>query len=200
MQRFLPAEGDRLVSRTETKAATYKDLFSLPHNVVGEILAGELVTHSRPAPRHARAASVIGARLLSEFDTRSDGEGGDWWILYEPECHLGEDILVPNSAGWRKTTMPELPDTAWFPVRPDWVCEVLSPATAKYDRGVKREIYAREGVGHYWLVDLVERIVEVFALQDSNWMLIETATDNAVASLVPFETLPFDLAALWASR
>ena len=121
------------------RSAVYEDLFDLPDNIVGEIFSGELITHPRPAPKHARAASAVGAVLFNKFDLKPPkGEGG-WWILYEPECHLGDDILVPAIAGWRKSTMPELPETAWFGMRPDSVCEVVSPSTAKYDRGIKRD-------------------------------------------------------------
>lgn len=113
------------------KVATYQDLFNIPDNEVGEILNGELSTYPRPAPKHARAASVVGAKVLNEFDTKPDGEDGGWWILDEPECHVGSDIVVPDIGGWKKSTTPELPETAWFGVRPDWVCEVISPSTCK---------------------------------------------------------------------
>ena len=185
------------MSKPADKTASYEDLFTVPENQVGEILAGALITHPRPSPRHARAASVIGAKLLTEFDTRPGGQSGDWWILDEPECHLQADIVVPDIAGWRKTTMPQMPDTAWIEIRPDWVCAVISPSTAKYDRGIKREIYSREGVGHYWIVDPAEKMIEVFALKESNWVLPATVTDDSVPMLAPFETLPFELATLW---
>ena len=179
------------------RTATYEDLFDLPENVVGEILGGELVTHPRPAPKHARAASAIGAMLFTNFDFKSSGGEGEWWILHEPECHLADDIIVPDIAAWRKTTMPQLPDTAWFGIRPDWVCEVLSPSTAKYDRDIKRKIYAREGVGHYWMVDPIEKMIEVFVLENGSWVVSDVVTDSKIVNLVPFEILPFDLSALW---
>jgi Uma2 family endonuclease len=50
---------------------------------------------------------------------------------------------------------------------PDLVVEVLSPGTSKYDRGVKRQIYARTGVQELWLVDPAAREVSVFHLQES---------------------------------
>ena len=56
------------------------------------------------------------------------------WILYEPELHLGRDVLVPDWAGWRRSRMPHLPTTAYFPLAPDWVCEILSPSTSSLDR------------------------------------------------------------------
>jgi Uma2 family endonuclease len=178
------------------KNAVYADLFDLPDNVTGEILAGQLEVHPRPAPRHALAASAVGALLFSRFASRSDSDA-EWWILYEPECHLGDDIVVPDIAGWRKSTMATLPETAWFDVCPDWVCEVISPATAKRDRGIKRDIYAREGVGHFWIVDPIEKLVEVFELQSLHWVLVQTAMDDQVIGLRPFESMPFELSALW---
>ncbi|OED38071.1 hypothetical protein AB833_21200 [Chromatiales bacterium (ex Bugula neritina AB1)] len=180
------------------KGVGYEQLFDLPDNVVGEIFAGDLITHPRPAPRHVRAASMLGILLGGHFDYKLSGRDDGWWILHEPECHLAEDIVVPDITGWRKTTMAELPETAWFEIPPDWVCEVLSPATSKFDRGVKRDIYAREKVGYYWIVDPLDKVVEVFALERERWTLVSTAQDEQVVNLVPFESLPFDLSALWA--
>ena len=116
------------------KRATYEDLLAVPDNLVAEIINGELVTSPRPAPRHARAASALGGALWG-FDSGPGGPGG-WWILIEPELHLDghQQVLVPDLAGWRVERMPELPDTAYFEVEPDWVCEVLSPSTAAIDR------------------------------------------------------------------
>lgn len=45
---------------------------------------------------------------------------------------------------------------------PDLVAEVLSPSTARNDRTVKKEAYARCGVREYWLVSPRERSVEVY--------------------------------------
>ena len=181
------------------KTASYEDLFGIPDNEVGEILAGDLITHPRPTPKHSLAASMMGAELIREFGSRQkDGSNGDWWILDEPECHLAADIVVPNLAGWRKSTMQELPETAWFDTRPDWVCEVISPSTARYDRGIKREIYAREGIGYYWIVDPIEKLIEVFVLKDGSWLLTNTAVADQKIGLAPFESLPFDLSVLWA--
>jgi len=178
--------------------AKYEDLFNVPDNMVGEIIAGELVTQPRPGPKHARASSAVGAILFNEYDFKSAGGPQGWWIIDEPECHLSADVVVPDVAGWKKTSMSELPDTAWFETPPDWVCEVISPSTAKYDRGSKRDIYAREGVGFLWIVDPITRIIEVFAMKDGRWTLSVTVSDNQVVQLPPFLELPFDLSALWA--
>lgn len=49
--------------------------------------------------------------------------------------------------------MPEIPDVVGFTLAPDWVCEVLSPSTARLDRRRKLPIYARAEVEHVWLLD-----------------------------------------------
>ena len=180
------------------RVATYDDLFNVPDNMIGEIIAEELVTQPMPAPENARAASAIGAMLFNKFDFKSTDDPTGSWIFDEPECHLASDIVVPDIAGWEKQTMPDLPETAWFDIPPDWVCEVLSTSTAKYDRGAKRDIYAREGIGHLWIVDPIARMIEVFSLENGLWNLCMTVTDDQLVPLPPFDDLPFDLSVLWA--
>ena len=179
------------------KFATYEDLFDLPEHVVGEIIAGRLVTHPRPAPKHARAYSGLGIELGGPYDHGRNGPGG-WWILDEPELHLGSDILVPDLAGWRRERMPRLPETAWFELAPDWVCEILSPSTAKVDRAEKLPIYAAQGIGHAWLVDPDLKTLEVFENRDGKWLLLTVLENDAAVSERPFDATSFPLDSLWA--
>ena len=37
---------------------------------------------------------------------------GSWWIIDEPELHFGDDVLVPDLAGWRRKRMPQFPINA----------------------------------------------------------------------------------------
>lgn len=178
------------------KCATYQDIIDLPKNMVGEIINGQLETHPRPAPKHALASSSIGDELLSPFQKGKGGPGG-WWILDEPECHLGSDVFVPDLAGWRKENMPSLPETAWFEIVPDWICEILSPSTARLDRIVKMPIYAKLGVDHLWLIDPSLQTLEEYGLQNSNWSLIATFADDAEVSIAPFAEHSFSLSVLW---
>ncbi|MGF1546710.1 MAG: Uma2 family endonuclease [Thiotrichales bacterium] len=179
------------------KPASYEDLLELPENLVGEIISGRLVTHPRPAPRHARAYSGLGVELGGAFDYGRNGPGG-WWILDEPELHLAADIFVPELAGWRRERMPKLPETAWFELPPDWICEILSPATAKVDRAEKLPIYATHGVTHAWLVDPDQRMLEVFELREGKWLLVAVLEDDDAVAQPPFQAISFALSGLWA--
>src|SRR5687768_370509 len=129
------------------RRATYEDLVQVPDHQVAEILDGELIVTPRPALRHAGASSMLGGHLVGPFQVGRGGPGG-WWILDEPELHLADDIVVPDLAGWRHEHLPVVPDAAYLTLAPDWVCEVISPATERMDRSRKMRIYAREGVTH----------------------------------------------------
>ena len=179
-----------------TRRATYQDVLDAPAHRVAEIVDGTLYTWPRPAPPHAVASSRLGFDLVGPFDRGRDGPGG-WWIIDEPELHLAEDILVPDLAGWRRERMAELPDTAYFTLAPDWVCEVLSASTRRFDLHGKRPIYAREGVGHLWLVDPADRTLEAFELREGQWVLIASAQDNDPVSIRPFDAVTFSLGDLW---
>lgn len=178
------------------KPPTYDDLLALPDHVVGEIVAGELHASPRPAAPHARAQTGLVRKVSGPFDYDGDGPGG-WWILVEPELHLGPDVLVPDLAGWRRERLPTIPDAPWFELAPDWVCEVLSPSTARLDRTLKLPAYARVGVCHAWLVDPRARTLEVFRLHQGAWLLISTHSQDDVVEAEPFDAVPLELAGLW---
>jgi Uma2 family endonuclease len=182
---------------TAERMATYEDLLQVPEHLVAEILNGRLVTHPRPAPKHAAVASHLGVDVGGPFDRGRGGPGG-WWVLDEPELHLGPDVLVPDLAGWRRERMPILPETPWFETVPDWVCEILSPSTAKDDRVVKMPLYARESIPYLWLVDPDLRTLEVYALDKGHWSLQGAYQNEDRISAAPFDAIELELAGLWA--
>ncbi|AKT41115.1 Uma2 family endonuclease [Chondromyces crocatus] len=178
-------------------SATYADLVAAPAHLVAELVDGVLYTSPRPASPHAHAASVLGMDIGSPFQRGRGGPGG-WHILYEPELHFGDDVLVPDLAGWRRERMPDLPQVAFFTLPPDWVCEVLSLSTASLDRTRKRPAYAAAGVTWLWLVDPLARMLEVFRLgPQKRWVVEQGFSGDAVVRASPFEAIELELSALW---
>jgi Uma2 family endonuclease len=180
------------------KPATYADIEALPVGWVGEIIEDALYASPRPAFGHVRVTSVLGTDLGTAFDRGRNGPGG-WWLIDEPELHLGRDILVPDLAGWRRDKMvkPPAPSEPFVTLAPDWVCEVLSPSTAAHDRVRKLRVYAREGVAHAWLIDPLTRSLEVFRRTPEGWLLTGSFERDEVCRPEPFDALPLELAALW---
>ena len=182
---------------TARKPATYDDLIALPDNLVGELVAGTLYASPRPAPRHAAATTALGEELGPPFKRGKGGPGG-WWILDEPELHLGADAVVPDLAGWRRERMPEMPvELAYFIVAPDWVAEVQSPSTAALDRGPKLAVYARERVSHVWMIEPVSQTLEVLRLDGETYRIVKVASGADRVRAEPFDAIELDLSILW---
>ena len=176
--------------------ASYDDVLQAADNVVAEVLNGDLYTSPRPAGPHAEAASVLGMDVGAAFHRGRGGPGG-WIILFEPELHLARDILVPDLGGWLRSRLPAVPPTPFLELPPDWACEVVSPGSGRIDRERKLPIYARERVSHVWLVDPLERMIEVYRLDGDGYRLVVTRGGADRVRLEPFAAIEIELDALW---
>jgi hypothetical protein len=196
----LPASHLRHRARLEdvTRKATYQDVLDAPEHMIAEILDGVLYLNRRPWPAALLVQGGIVGQLYAPFELAKEGPGG-WILLMEPELHLHDDIVVPNIAGWRCTTMDHVADVPYFEIRPDWICEVLTPPTEAMDRDVKPRIYAREGVENMWFADPRTRTLEVFRWHEGGWSTIATYRDDQRLRAEPFDAIEFDLSHLWRS-
>lgn len=172
----------------------YASIAALPAGSTGEILEpGVLRVMSRPGRGHRKAHAAI-VDALRGHDVDRGGRG--WWIEVEPEVRIGELLMVPDIAGWRVERVAEMPADNPIAIAPDWVCEVLSPSTERDDRRLKLPSYASAHVAHVWLVEPVHRLAEVFESRDGRPTLIQSAVDEDVVVLAPFDG-PIALAPLW---
>jgi Uma2 family endonuclease len=185
-----------VMSNPTRRRATYQDVLDAPRHKVAEIIHGDLYLFSRPRVGHSSVGGALHAQLLLPFGYGSGGPG-NWILLMEPELHLGDDILVPDIAGWRCERLPVVEDVAYTTLAPDWVCEVLSKSTEKVDRIDKMPSYAAAGVKHAWLVHPIRRTLEVFRRRARTWRTVAIHRDDQRARIEPFEALDLDLSFLW---
>ena len=178
------------------RRATYDDLLQVPDHLVAEIVDGDLYTSPRPSIAHAIATSRLNSDLGDPFDRGRGGPGG-WWLLSEPELHLGEDIVVPDLAGWRRARLPELPRDPFLGIAPDWVCETISPSTERLDRGRKLSVYARERMSFAWLLNPIAETLESYGLEQQRWVLLGTHAGDEAVRVEPFEAIEIELWRLW---
>ncbi|MBF0099990.1 MAG: Uma2 family endonuclease [Desulfobacterales bacterium] len=176
--------------------AEYDDLYNIPENMIGQIINGELIVMPRPSPKHAGTLSNLTIEIGPPYKLGRGGPGG-WIILDEPEIKLGQDIFVPDLAGWKKEKLPQPPSTNYISVPPDWICEVLSPSTEKTDRARKMPIYAQFQVGHLWLIDPIEKILEIFKLIHNQWTVLSIYAEDDKVKGEPFQEIDIDLKNLW---
>ena len=179
--------------------ATYAELLALPEDARAEVIAGELLASPSPSGRHSRVQRSISRHIGGPFDD-DDGRGGPggWWILIEIDVQFGpHDIVRPDVVGWLRTRLPDPWDDLPITVRPDWICEVTSPSNAAHDRVVKRALYARHGVPHYWIVDPRERVLECLQLQDGAWLELGSWGDDDEVRIAPFAEVALEVSRLF---
>jgi Uma2 family endonuclease len=122
-----------------------------------------------------------------------------WFFLIEPELHPHGDVLVPDVSGWRRDRMTRKPDPEKVGIElpPDWVCEILSPSTARYDRDGKMKIHAREQVGHLWLLDPANRTLEVYTRGSDGFGPPQVFGGDDKVRADPFAAVELDLTRWW---
>ena len=156
-----------------------------------ELIEGQLVVTPAPQGRHQLVLAELYDRLRPYLGATGAGK-----LLWSPaDIALGEDeILQPDLFVYRTADGSAL--GYWHDITElVLVIEALSPATARYDRELKRRRYQRAGVPEYWIVDLDSRLVE-------RWRPDDTRPEVLFASM-PWqppgasEPLTLDLAGLW---
>lgn len=170
------------------RPAGWAEILAAPEGLEAEVIGGELWTHPRPRPEHGLAQFSI-AFSLGRFGIGRGGPGG-WWLINEVDVFFGpHDIVNPDVAGWRRERVPEFPRERPIAIRPDWVCEVLSPSTARRDRLHKASLYLDHGVPWYWLVDTDNRLLEAFEASDGRWLRHGAWSDADVTRVPPFDAV-----------
>jgi Uma2 family endonuclease len=157
------------------------------------------VTAPAPLPRHSKAQRALARFIGGPYDDDDDRGGpGGWWILLEVDVRLSpHDIVRPDLAGWKRERLPSPWDQRPIDVRPDWICEILSPSNAVLDRVTKRKLYADKGVPFYWIVDPHVRTLEAARLDRGRWVEVGSYDDTAVARIEPFDAIELEVGRLF---
>ncbi|MDD2740784.1 MAG: Uma2 family endonuclease [Rhodocyclaceae bacterium] len=150
---------------------TYADYLKWPDDERWELIDGEAYAMA-PAPTISH--QTLAGQLFRQIDEALDG--APCRALIAPV-----DVLLPASdeADDHATTVVQ-PDilVVCDPKKlternvrgaPDWIIEILSPATARHDHLTKRNLYQRAGVREYWLVHPVDRVLTIYVLQDGQY-------------------------------
>jgi len=106
-----------------------------------------------------------------------------------------ETIVQPDNSVICHTPKNE----AYITKAPKIIFEILSKSTAKKDKGLKYDLYEREGVTYYIIVDPKESIAKVYQLKDGKYIKLIDASDEVVEFEIDGceKNLTFDFAKIW---
>jgi Uma2 family endonuclease len=171
---------------------TVNDLLAIPENErFHEIIGGELVRKTMPAGPHGRSQARLTMRLGRPYDRRPGGRWPGGWAFYtETEVlFTDEEVYRPDVAGWRRERLPEIPKELPVTVRPDWICEILSPSNQRNDVIWKMRTYQRSGVPHYWLLNPIEESLIVYRWTESGYLLVQSVQGEERVRAEPFDAV-----------
>jgi Uma2 family endonuclease len=177
-----------MVAPRTTGTATAADLVGLDR---AEVMAGEVHEKAAPSAEHGDAQRALAQILGGKFHRRGGGANpGGWWIMTEVEIELEtHEVYVPDLAGWRRDTAPQRPTGRPVRIRPDWVCEILSPSTARRDQVGKQRTFHRCGVRHYWIVDPEREVLIVQRWAADGYLVVLTAAKGETVRAEPFDAV-----------
>jgi Uma2 family endonuclease len=158
------------MSALHAPITTIEALLALPEDGLRhELLDGVHVVTPAPRLLHQRAVLSLCDHLRTVLTGRRDAEA----FTSPADVVLGPRTLVqPDIFVVRRTPGQRL--ERWADVGiPLLAIEILSETTAARDRGAKRRIYQRAGVGEYWIVDLDARLIERWRPDDARPEIID---------------------------
>ena len=170
--------------------ATIADLLAIPEGQrFHEIVDGALVRKAMPSGPHGRAQFRLSTEIGGPYDRRSGRGGpGGWIFATEVEIQFdARNVFRPDVAGWRRERLSRLAAEGPIDVRPDWVCEILSPSNKQNDLFEKLRTYQRCGVGHYWIIDPEAEALAVYRWTPDGYLLALTAEGAERVRAEPFD-------------
>ncbi|WP_419859591.1 Uma2 family endonuclease [Candidatus Palauibacter sp.] len=161
---------------SSTAPFTWRDAQRMPDDGNRyEAIGGELFMKAAPNFRHQK----VSQRVFKELD-RILQEPGHGEVVYAPfgvEFPATDEGVQPDLL-FVSNERREILGSDWIRGAPDLVVEILSPSTASHDRGIKLELYERQGVREYWIGDPDEHVVDV-------WRFGEEPADERFTETLP---------------
>ncbi len=181
------------------RRATLADLLAIPEeDRRHELIDGEIVEKEAASGRHGQAQGSL-FHLLFPYRRRGgppDRPSG-WLFATEVEVYFDEAYtLRPDNAGWRRERLAELPADVPIRVVPDWINEVLSK-NKRNDLVKKKRVYHQHRVGHYWIIDPVEEILQVHRWTEAGYVEVLAAERHERVRAEPFDGIELPVGVLF---
>lgn len=168
------------------------DYANLPDEPRCELIFGDFYVMPSPLIPH----QVVATKIWQHLDGIAEKNGG-FALLAPLDVHLApHSVVQPDVIYVSADRLSILGDKqGWIKGAPDLLVEILSPGTARRDRVLKLDLYARSGVGEYWIVDPAERQIEF--LVNENGRFVVALPTGAVYHSSARPEISLDLEAFW---
>jgi len=155
---------------------TYEDYVKLPEGAPYQLIGGNLVKEPAPVPYHQILSKRIALELATFVEKNGLGE-----VLYAPtDVYFSEkEVYQPDIMFISKERMNIIGEKN-IEAAPDLIIEILSPSSAYYDLRHKMRVYETSGVKEYWIVDPIEKGIEVYQNINGEFRLFNKACQRGV--------------------
>jgi Uma2 family endonuclease len=158
--------------KRDTHYHTYADYLTWSDTQRDELVNGTAYVREPPAPSPShqgivaelcrQAGNAIKDRpcrvYVAPFDIRlpkTTEPDGQIDTVVQPDVFIVCDPQKVDARGMRGA--------------PDWIAEVLSPHTARYDKIVKLPVYERAGVPEVWFIHPIDRTLTIYRLEAGHY-------------------------------
>ena len=143
----------------------YQDYLQLPEDKRYEIIDGELFMVPSPNEAHQHILAYIFNCVFNYVKINKLGYVycAPFDVLFSEEDIVQPDIIFVSDKNKKIITKDNIQGT------PDLLVEILSPGTSKRDLGIKKKLYAKNGVREYWVVDPAQETIEVLNLKEGEY-------------------------------
>ncbi|OGO38141.1 MAG: hypothetical protein A2Z03_06450 [Chloroflexi bacterium RBG_16_56_8] len=180
--------------RRQVKHWTYEEYRALPEDGNRyEVVEGELLMTAAPLIDHQRVSANL--QFILETYIRANS----WGTLFDApvELYLDEKSFVEPDIVCVAQAHRGIIKKKNITGVPDLIVEILSPSTARYDRVIKMNAYARHQVPHYWIVDPEAKTLEAFEWEKGTYRLVAARAEEETFQPALFPSLTISLADLW---
>ena len=189
------------MNQSARRRATIDDFRAIPEaERFHELIGGEIVPKATPSGAHGAAQTGVVLAVGFQFQRKPGGGNGPggWWFATEVEILLETgDIVRPDIVGWRRERCPERPMSTPVKLRPDWICEVVSPSNAKNDTIDKLRLYHHVAIPNYWIADPRDTTLTVLRWSPDGYVTRLRAGHDEVVRAEPFEAIEVAVATLF---
>jgi Uma2 family endonuclease len=184
-----------MAAARNSSKATFLDLEALGDDVRAEIIHGAIVQKASRTMQHGRSQLGFGGVLRRRFDRGPGGRWpGGWWFGTEVDVQYEtHELFCHDLVGWRRDHVPDCPRGRPIRIRPDWVCELLSPSNEKRDLVDKLKVLQLAGVSHYWIANPEDKTLVVHRWEPKGYLIVLTASAGEVVRAEPFEAIELRL-------